>query len=54
MPVNRQGGNPHKSPRPSLVRDGVKKLSPLQRSGGDVVKVLQRDLFTLTTDDEKL
>jgi hypothetical protein len=34
--------------------EGVKKLAPLQRAGRDVVKVLQRYLFTLTTDDEKL
>ena len=29
-------------------------MAPLQRSGRDVVKVLQRHLFALTADDEKL
>ncbi len=37
-----------------LRGEGVKKLAPSQRAGRDVVKVLQRYLFTLTTDDEKL
>jgi hypothetical protein len=39
---------------PLYEREGVKKLAPFQRAGRDVVKVLQRYLFTLTTDDEKL
>jgi hypothetical protein len=38
---------------PLYKREGVKKLSLLQRPGRDVGKVLQRYLFTLTTDDEK-
>jgi hypothetical protein len=32
----------------------MKKLSPVKRAGRDVGKVLQRYLFGLTTDDEKL
>jgi hypothetical protein len=51
------GGNILKGQRifPSLAgREGVNKLSPVQRAGRDVVKVLQRYLFTLITYNEKL
>jgi hypothetical protein len=44
---------PQKLPSPG-GREGVKKLSPLERSGRDVVKVLQRSLVTSTADNEKL
>jgi hypothetical protein len=46
--------HPLQIPRPPFAKGGgVKKLSPVQRAGRDVVKVLQRYLFTLATDVEK-